>query len=403
MFTHPIPRPGRRRALDRQKKQLVVNAVSRGATMTEAAIAVGVSLRTVQREARQDSDFDQELRLAHADKAHPLDLMESAARTHWRAAAWLLERTNPEQYGRRSALSCTPFQFEEALKVVVEAALRLAPQENRAKVYAKLTEAGETAFKAVFPTCGPGSRRLVERLPKTPLVDEQSLEALRNTPPEVLPDLCAPEPPAGWLERAEAAQREANPHPAPYRKPRTRPEDRPPSQPAVAAPSKPPALPGDASPRRATVQAGQETPGQRPGLQTGEQRAAVPCAEAAEVNRRAATDRDEPDQQRPTPAPQSAANLPTPTPTRLPSPTPSPETPTPASRLSWRYLLRAARTNPTAPVAPSSITNPSILSHLSPKTRVATEFQLNDKNPTKPCPTTESIAGESAENGRNCL
>jgi hypothetical protein len=53
MFTQAIP-TGRRRALDRKKKQLFCDAVARDATMTEAAVALGVSLRTVQREARRD-------------------------------------------------------------------------------------------------------------------------------------------------------------------------------------------------------------------------------------------------------------------------------------------------------------------------------------------------------------
>ena len=120
LSTHPR---GRRRTLDSRKKTLLCDAVSRGATMTEAALTVGVSLRTVQREARLDPDFDQKLRIAHTDKPDPLAMMQSAARTHWRAAAWLLERSNPEDYSRRPAKSCTPFQFEEAMKVVVDVAL----------------------------------------------------------------------------------------------------------------------------------------------------------------------------------------------------------------------------------------------------------------------------------------
>jgi len=43
MFTQAIP-GGRRRTLDRNKKQLFCDTVARGATMTEAAVALGVSL-----------------------------------------------------------------------------------------------------------------------------------------------------------------------------------------------------------------------------------------------------------------------------------------------------------------------------------------------------------------------
>jgi hypothetical protein len=244
---------GRRRVLDRAKKQLLCDAVARGATMTEAALTVGVSLRTVQREAQDDPEFDHQLRTPHAEKPDPLTMMHSAARTHWRAAAWLLERSNPDQYGRRPAVSCSPFQFQEALKVVVDAALRLAPQENRAEVYAELSAAGDTAFQAVFPNYGPCGRRLVERLPDTPLADQQRLDVLRNPPPEFIvgsaelvevPDpfgLTAPEdPPVGWIDRAAATHQEASdPFAAPYLHPRPLPADAPPSPPEVESVQQP--------------------------------------------------------------------------------------------------------------------------------------------------------------------
>src|SRR5688500_13607722 len=92
---HPMRsiRSGRPKSLDRRKKQLLADAVSRGATLREAALNVGVSIRTVQREARLDADFDLKLRTAYNDQPDPLFIMQNAARTHWRAAAWLLERT----------------------------------------------------------------------------------------------------------------------------------------------------------------------------------------------------------------------------------------------------------------------------------------------------------------------
>ncbi len=322
---------GRRRTLDRNKKTLLCDAVSRGATMTEAAFTVGVSLRTVQREARIDPDFDQKLRSAHTDKPDPLAMMQSAARTHWRAAAWLLERSNPENYGRRSASSCTPFQFDEAMKVVVEAALRLAPPENRAKVYAHLSAAAETAFKAVFPNYGPFGGRLVERLPDTPLTDAEHLEAIRNPPPHsVVPE---------GIEASPAAVEAPAP---PALQPRALPGGRPPLQEAVAALK--------------------ETPGQRPGLQTSERQAVVQTDPAE--NDKLATNRPSP------------AAAPVPTPKRDSSPTP-------ASRLPWQYILRAARTTPMVPSTPNSasITHPPILSHLSPKTGPATKFKHDEKPP----------------------
>ncbi|MBA3484171.1 MAG: hypothetical protein H0T51_20385 [Pirellulales bacterium] len=260
---------GRPRTLDRNKKTLLCDAVSRGASMTEAALTVGVSLRTVQREARLDPDFDHQLRQAHTDKPDPLAIMQSAARTHWRAAAWLLERTKPEDYGRRPASSCSPYQFEEALKVVIDAALRLAPPENHARVYAELTAASETAFKAVFPNYGPYGRHLVKRLPDTPLADAQRLEVLRNPPPDrIVPD---PFEPTAHLQ--------------------------------------PRALPGGRPALREAVTTGEETPGQRPGLKISEQ---VECVAAAAAPPHDEIQRRIPAQQQPDP---TFLSEPSPTPT----------------------------------------------------------------------------------------
>ena len=72
---------GRHRSLDQPKKAQICDLVARGASVEEAAEDVGVSLRTVQREAKGDEDFHHELRLAQRTKPDPLKIMESAART----------------------------------------------------------------------------------------------------------------------------------------------------------------------------------------------------------------------------------------------------------------------------------------------------------------------------------
>jgi len=134
------------------------------------------TLRTVQREAKLDEDFHHELKLSQRVTPDPLKIMESAARTHWRAAAWLLERTDPDNYARRPASSASPFQFEAGLALVVEAALELAQPQQRNAVYQRLKAACDTAFKCVFPNMGLWGRRNPPTLPPTPLTDEQ----LRN-------------------------------------------------------------------------------------------------------------------------------------------------------------------------------------------------------------------------------
>jgi len=172
----PAMRPhirGRRRSLDQQKKVEICDLVARGASVEEAAEAVGVSVRTVQREAKLDEDFDHELRLSQRCTPDPLKIMESAARTHWRAAAWLLERTDPDTYAKRPASSASPYQFEAGLALVVEAALDATAPQQRGAVYQRLQAACDTAFKCVFPDMGLWGRRTCPTLPPTPLADEQ--------------------------------------------------------------------------------------------------------------------------------------------------------------------------------------------------------------------------------------
>ena len=120
----------RRRIMDPAKKVKFCQLIRESQTIEHAAEWVDVSIRTVQRERKRDEDFDHEVRLALQATPDPLTLMENAARTHWRAAAWLLERTRPEQFARKPANTARDYQVEAALHMLLEAALAAtAPAE----------------------------------------------------------------------------------------------------------------------------------------------------------------------------------------------------------------------------------------------------------------------------------
>jgi hypothetical protein len=171
---------GRRRFFDPQKKVEFCQLVDEGASVEEAAEKMDVSLRTVEREAKRDEDFDHELRLSQRSTPDPLKLMKGHARAHWRAAAWLLERTDPDQYARRPASSARPEQFEQALAFVLEAALEATAPERRAEAYQHVKAACDEAFKCVFPNYGPWDRRRPPSLPATPLADAEHLKRVRD-------------------------------------------------------------------------------------------------------------------------------------------------------------------------------------------------------------------------------
>ena len=93
---------GRPRALDETKRREICALVTAGAGIQRAAQYVGCSHSTICREARQDEEFREQLRRAKATtQLGPLQAMRQAVQTNWRAAAWMLERSDPDQFGRQ--------------------------------------------------------------------------------------------------------------------------------------------------------------------------------------------------------------------------------------------------------------------------------------------------------------
>ena len=92
---------GRPRVLDEAKQREVCALVSAGAGIATAAKYVGCSRSTVYREAKQNEEFRVRLDRAKATAClSPLQAMRQACQHDWRAAAWMLERTDPERFGR---------------------------------------------------------------------------------------------------------------------------------------------------------------------------------------------------------------------------------------------------------------------------------------------------------------
>ncbi|WP_428308424.1 hypothetical protein [Lacipirellula sp.] len=167
----------RERVFTEEMKVKFCELVRKSYSLAEAAQGVGVTLRTVQRYRREEEDFDQEVRMAKLAKPDPLKLMESAARTHWRAAAWLLERTKPETYARKRGDLASGLKVTKALRLMMETALANTPEEARTELFKHLDKTYEHVLDCCFPSLGPWDRPRDPEMADTPLVIRERVKS----------------------------------------------------------------------------------------------------------------------------------------------------------------------------------------------------------------------------------
>jgi hypothetical protein len=143
--------PGRPRVLDDVKRGQISAIIAAGCGLAAAARYVGCSVDTIRREAIRNDAFRHELRGAEVrSQLDPLQAMRTAAKSHWRAAAWLLERTNPEQFDRRRAGDCKPQELHKVVEAVVESAVEeIADPEIRERVCRRLLAVAYRSSRAL--------------------------------------------------------------------------------------------------------------------------------------------------------------------------------------------------------------------------------------------------------------
>lgn len=140
---------GRPRVLaDEQKRRTLLAMISVGAGLETAAKHAGCSTWTVRREVQRDEQFAQQLREAEtAAELAPLQTMRKAASTQWRAAAWLLERMNPERFVRRQPQALAPTDVRSLLDSVANLmADECDDPEQQQRMIRRLAELQEEHF-----------------------------------------------------------------------------------------------------------------------------------------------------------------------------------------------------------------------------------------------------------------
>ncbi|MHC4398613.1 MAG: hypothetical protein ACYTG0_02935 [Planctomycetota bacterium] len=110
---------GRPPVLDDGKRREIVAILSVGCSRRTAARYVGCAVSTIQNTAERDPEFAEKLRRAEsAAEINYLQNIRNAAKKeqYWRAAAWALERKNPQDFSARGPDLFTLAQLEEILR-----------------------------------------------------------------------------------------------------------------------------------------------------------------------------------------------------------------------------------------------------------------------------------------------
>ncbi len=145
-LTPPVPASdppdSDRGILDATKRQRIIALVANGSSRRKAAKFVGCSPSTITRTAARDPQFAEDLARAEENiEIHMLRALKSAATTdrYWRAAAWLLERTNPEDFGARRPDLYTAAQVLELFAKLLASLHDELAEDRRAEALASLS------------------------------------------------------------------------------------------------------------------------------------------------------------------------------------------------------------------------------------------------------------------------
>lgn len=127
--------------LDESKRRQIIALIANGSSRRVAARYVGCAGTTITRTATRDPEFAAQL--AHAEHIAEINLLRSIQKAgqipkHWRAAAWLLERSNPEDFVLRQPDLVTEEQMATSLTQIAEALAEDLPEENYRRAMRKL-------------------------------------------------------------------------------------------------------------------------------------------------------------------------------------------------------------------------------------------------------------------------
>lgn len=130
--------------LDWKKQKVVLAIISIGCSLRTAARYIGCTPRTIQETARRDAKFAEEL--CQAEKNAEIKFMKcvhSAAQQerYWKAATWMLERLNPEDFGRKMPDALPPAEVAKIITRLAEIVVEEVKHPDvRKKILARVEE-----------------------------------------------------------------------------------------------------------------------------------------------------------------------------------------------------------------------------------------------------------------------
>ena len=148
----------RRTVLDDLKKHEILAILAVGCSQRTAARYVGCAPSTIRRTAQRDPAFAKELgRVECQSEIANLKNIQKAARQekYWRAAAWALERKNPEDFARRGPDVISVDQLKQVLAGFAELIVAEVPVAKYRKNILKRLGALAGGLGRSDPTDGP--------------------------------------------------------------------------------------------------------------------------------------------------------------------------------------------------------------------------------------------------------
>jgi hypothetical protein len=138
---NPPERVDRRRVLDAEKRRKILAVVANGGSMRAAARYVGCSHSTILRAVAREPEFAEQIgRALQNVEIEALHNIRKAARKkrYWRAAAWLLERTNASDFAQRRPRTFTAPEVAAAAVQFIQLMHEAIPEEHVDHALARL-------------------------------------------------------------------------------------------------------------------------------------------------------------------------------------------------------------------------------------------------------------------------